>query len=77
MDTLSTHRDSLENRVDNLLKLEVLEAFDRTAFEHDGYWVWEGILTDAARQQWTASLQKFTTDERCDPHGYGVECYRL
>ena len=33
MDTLSTHDDSLENRVDNLLKLEVLEAFDRTAFE--------------------------------------------
>ena len=50
MDTLSTHRDSPENRVDNLLKLEVLEAFDRTAFEHDGYWVWEGILTDAARK---------------------------
>ena len=58
MDTLSTHDESLENRVDNLLKLEVLEAFDRTAFERDGYWVWEGILTDAARKQWTASLQK-------------------
>ena len=58
MDTLSTHDDSRENRVDNLLKLEVLQAFDRTTFERDGYWVWEGILTDAARKQWTASLQK-------------------
>lgn len=45
-------------RVPDLLRPEVLAAFDRTAFERDGYWVWEGILTDAGREQWTASLQK-------------------
>ena len=58
MDTLSTHNCSAENRVDDLLRPEVLQAFDRATFERDGYWVWEGILTDAARKQWTASLQK-------------------
>ena len=40
-----------------LLRPEVLAAFDRTTFEREGYWVWKGILTDAARRQWTASLQ--------------------
>ena len=58
MDTLSTHNCSPENRVDDLLRSEVLQAFDRATFERDGYWVWEGILTDAARKRWTASLQK-------------------
>jgi hypothetical protein len=24
----------------------------------EGYWVWEGILTDAGRAQWKKSLQK-------------------
>ena len=45
-------------RVDNLLRPEMLDAFDRKAFEQDGYWVWEGILTDAGREQFAASLQK-------------------
>ncbi|HCQ04080.1 MAG TPA: hypothetical protein DIT99_26820 [Candidatus Latescibacteria bacterium] len=45
-------------RVDDLLRPEVLNAFDRNTFEHDGFWAWEDILTDAGRRQWTASLQK-------------------
>ena len=52
-------------RVDNLLRPEALAAFDRTAFEHDGYWVWEGILTDAGRKQFTASLQKLQHMNDC------------
>ena len=51
--------------VDNLLRPEVLAAFDRTAFEHDGYWVWEGILTDTGRKQFTASLQKLQHMNDC------------
>ena len=35
-----------------------LTPFDRTAFEREGYWIWEGILTDAGRRQWTDSLRK-------------------
>ena len=46
------------SRVHDLLRPEVLAAFDRTAFEEDGYWVWEGVLSDAGRKRWTASLQK-------------------
>lgn len=46
------------SRVHDLLRPEVLAAFDRKAFERDGYWVWEGILTDAGCKQWAASLQK-------------------
>ncbi len=46
------------SRVHDLLRPEVLAAFDRTAFERDGYWVWEGVLSDAGRKRWTASLQK-------------------
>ena len=45
-------------RVDNLLRPEVLDAFDRTAFEQEGFWVWEGILTDEGQKQFTASLQQ-------------------
>ena len=45
-------------RVDNLLRPEVLDVFDRTAFEREGFWVWEGILTDEGQKQFTASLQK-------------------
>ena len=44
-------------RVDDLLRPEVLAAFDRDCFEREGFWVWEGILTDAGRAQWTTSLQ--------------------
>ena len=44
-------------RLDGLLRPEVLAAFDRETFEREGYWVWEGILTDAGRAQWTAALQ--------------------
>ncbi len=44
--------------VTDLLRTEVLDAFDRTAFEQEGYWVWEGILTNTGRQRWTESLKK-------------------
>lgn len=44
-------------RIDDLLYPGVLAGFDREQFEHDGYWVWEGVLTDAGREQWLASLQ--------------------
>jgi hypothetical protein len=45
-------------RVHNLLRPEVLAAFDRETFEREGYWVWENILTDEGRHTWTNSLQK-------------------
>ena len=44
-------------RVPDLLRPEVLDAFDRAAFEREGYWVWDNVLTDAGRRQFTASLQ--------------------
>ena len=44
-------------RVNDLLRPEVLAAFDRAAFERDGYWVWDNVLTEAGRRQFTASLQ--------------------
>ena len=43
--------------VPDLLRPEVLAAFDRAVFERDGYWVWDNVLTDAGRRQFTASLQ--------------------
>ena len=63
MDTSSIHGSQTdtvapESRVQDLLRPEVLQAFDRTFFEREGYWVWEGILTDAGRKRWTESLQK-------------------
>ena len=45
-------------RLDDLLRPEVLKAFDREAFEQDGYWVWEGILSDAGRERFTESLKR-------------------
>ena len=45
-------------RLDDLLRPEVLAAFDRATFEREGYWVWQGILTDAGRERFTASLQR-------------------
>jgi hypothetical protein len=53
-----TNEGAPENRLHDLLRPQVLAAFDRAAFEREGYWVWEGILTDAGRKQWTASLQR-------------------
>ncbi len=50
--------DTISGRLVELLRPEVLAAFDRTFFEREGYWVWEGILTDAGRAQWKKSLQK-------------------
>ena len=46
------------HRLEDLLRPEVLAAFDRSFFEREGYWVWDGILTDAGRAQWKKSLQK-------------------
>lgn len=43
--------------MDNLLHRELLDAFDRETFEQEGYWVWEGVLTDPARVAWSKSLQ--------------------
>ena len=45
-------------RVDHLLRPEVLDSFDRTVFEREGFWVWEGVLTDKGQKQFTASLQQ-------------------
>lgn len=45
-------------RLPELLRPEVLNAFDRETFEREGYWVWESVLTDEGRKRWTASLQK-------------------
>ena len=63
MDTSSIHGNQTDtvapaSRVHDLLRPEVLQAFDRTFFEREGYWVWEGILTDTGRKRWTESLQK-------------------
>lgn len=44
-------------RLENLLRSAVLDAFDRESFERNGYWVWEGILTEEGRRQWAASLE--------------------
>ena len=52
-------------RVDNLLRPEVLDAFDRTTFEQEGYWVWEGILTDEGQKQFTASLHQLQHMNDC------------
>ena len=41
-----------------LLRPEVLAAFDRESFEREGYWVWDGVLTDEGRRRWTATLQR-------------------
>jgi len=45
-------------RLHELLRVDVLAAFDRASFERQGYWVWDGILTAAGRQRWSASLQR-------------------
>ena len=45
-------------RLDDLLRPDVLDAFDREQYERDGFWVWDGILTDAGRQRWSASLKR-------------------
>lgn len=57
--TMNASKDSTPaGRLHDLLRPEVLAAFDRAFFEREGYWVWEGILTNAGQQRWTASLQK-------------------
>ena len=58
---VSSQRDKpndILGRLHDLLRLEVLAAFDRATFERDGYWVWESVLTERGRSRWTASLQK-------------------
>ena len=47
-----------EPRLENLLRPDVLARFDREKFERDGYWVWEGILTDEGQTKITATLQR-------------------
>jgi hypothetical protein len=36
-------------RLGNLLRPQVVAAFDREFFEREGYWVWAGVLTEEAR----------------------------
>lgn len=51
-------RTDNKSQQQDLLRTEVLGAFDRASFERDGYWVWEEILTDLGRRKLTSSLQK-------------------
>ncbi len=53
----SLERMDNESQLKDLLRTEVLRNFDRDSFERNGYWVWEGILTDAGRKNLTATLQ--------------------
>jgi hypothetical protein len=39
-----------------LIRPQVLESFDRDAFERDGYWVWSNALTDVGRRKLTDTL---------------------
>lgn len=50
--------DAPVGRLEELLRPEVLAAFEREAFEREGYWVWENVLTDEGRARWSASLEK-------------------
>ena len=45
---------------EDLLKPQIVAAFDREFFEREGYWVWEGVLTEEGRARWTTSLQSNT-----------------
>ena len=56
-----------------LLRPEVLAAFDRGFFEREGYWVWDGVLTDEGRRRWTATLQRLQglNDSFLQPHRLG------
>ena len=33
-------------------------TFDKEKFDREGYWVWDGIMTDACRDALTASLKR-------------------
>jgi hypothetical protein len=55
---MSQSAEDIPGRLTDLLRPEVISAFDREAFEREGYWVWENVLTDEGRTQWAASLQK-------------------
>jgi hypothetical protein len=58
MDNNTKDKNHHSGCVDDLLRTEVLDRFDRAAFEREGYWIWKGILTEQGRLQWTASLQR-------------------
>jgi hypothetical protein len=36
-------------------------AFDRAAFDRDGYWVWDGIMLESCRQRLTEALKRVQT----------------
>ena len=55
---MPTRDRGVTSRLDDLLHPERLAAFDRAFFEREGYWVWDGIMTDAGRTQWSSSLSK-------------------
>ena len=64
-------------RLGNLLRPQVVAAFDREFFEREGYWVWEGVLTEEARARWTASLQKLQQmNDEIVAHGLGRHRFR-
>lgn len=43
-------------RLERLLDPAVLQAFNRSQFEREGYWVWEGVLTEEGRTRFISSL---------------------
>ena len=42
--------------IEPLIRPDALKAFDRAAFERDGYWLWSDALTDAGRTRVTETL---------------------
>ena len=76
---IDTHSDNYDQTsagaIPNLLRPEVLDAFDRETFERDGYWVWERVVTDAGCKQWVANLKETATDERCHSDGHRLGCH--
>ena len=69
--------DDQTGAIPDLLHPEVLDAFDRETFERDGYWVWEGVVTDAGCKQWKANLKKLQQMNDAHSHGYRLGCHRF
>ena len=44
-------------------------AFDKEKFDRDGYWVWDGIMTDACRDALTTSLKRCVRAPGVSSHG--------
>ena len=52
------------SRLHDLLRTEVLAAFDRASFEREGYWVWEGCADRRRPQAVDSQPAETTADER-------------